>query len=243
MILLFRLFFIFIYSFLVCIFGCIYCIFFSKDPRRIVLFGYLFSILSFVLNIKIIYRKPNFEKHYKNAVYIANHQNYYDMIIAGNVIQKNTILIGKKSLLWIPFFGLLYKLLGNLLIDRNDLKKFHTLIKKIVFFLKEKKVSFWIFPEGTRSQGRGILPFKRGAFYTAILAKVPIVPIVISDLHHTIKLNRWKNGTIIVEILPSVDTTQFDKNSSHILLKYCHTVMSKKFQELNLEIKKSKKII
>ena len=58
-----------------------------------------------------------------------------------------------------------------------------------------------MFPEGTRSKGRGLIPFKTGAFHTAIAAKVPLVPIVCSSYADKL-INRWDNGEIIVEMMP-----------------------------------------
>jgi 1-acyl-sn-glycerol-3-phosphate acyltransferase len=63
-----------------------------------------------------------------------------------------------------PVFGQLYWLTGNLLIDRNNRAKAHGTIAEVVNAFKKRKISFWMFPEGTRSRGRGLLPFKTGAF-------------------------------------------------------------------------------
>ncbi len=66
--------------------------------------------------LKVECRKPADAESYGNAIYIANHQNNYDMVTASNIVQPPTVTVGKKSLLWIPFFGQLYWLTGNLLI-------------------------------------------------------------------------------------------------------------------------------
>lgn len=237
-----RTLFIIIYSLSVCILGSLYCIFYPKKFSHVQKFSKIFGLLSYILGIKIKIRKPkNYINNIKNAMYIANHQNNYDMIVMGNVVQKNTITIGKKNLLWIPFFGILYLLSGNLIIDRNNHIKSRNIMKKMLFFLKKYKISFWIFPEGTRSYGRGILPFKKGAFYVAKKAKIPIIPIIVSNLHKKIKLNRLNNGIIIIEILNPINTKNF--KSIKKLSFFCHKLMSKKFKILNQEIENHSRII
>ena len=67
----------------------------------------------------------------------------------------------------------------------------------------QDKVSVWVFPEGTRSYGRGLLPFKTGAFHIAHQAKVPLVPICMSNTSK-VRLNKWNNGRVIIEILPPI---------------------------------------
>ena len=158
------------------------------------------------------------------------------MITAANIVQPTTVTVGKKSLLWIPFFGLLYWLTGNLLIDRDNRAKAHSTIAKVVDEFKRKRISFWMFPEGTRSRGRGLLPFKTGAFHAAVAAGVPIIPIVVSTTHNKIKLNRWKNGLVIVEMLPPVDVAAFEKESVRKLATHCRELMQAKLNELDAEV-------
>ncbi|MDE9448418.1 1-acyl-sn-glycerol-3-phosphate acyltransferase, partial [Xenorhabdus bovienii] len=98
------------------------------------------------------------------------------------------------------FFGQLYWLTGNILINRENRTKAHGTISQVVNQIKKHQISVWMFPEGTRSRGRGLLPFKTGAFHAAIAAGVPIVPVCVSSTHGKIKFNRWNNGTVIVEI-------------------------------------------
>ncbi len=117
-----------------------------------------------LFGLKVECRKPADAESYGNAIYIANHQNNYDMVTASNIVQPPTVTVGKKSLLWIPFFGQLYWLTGNLLIDRNNRTKAHGTIAEVVNHFKKRRISIWMFPEGTRSRGRGLLPFKMEHF-------------------------------------------------------------------------------
>lgn len=127
------------YSVLVCVFGCIYCLFSPRNPRHVATFGHMLGRLSLVFGVKVELRKPSGANNFPNAVYIANHQNNYDMITAANIVQPTTVTVGKKSLLWIPFFGQLYWLTGNLLIDRDNRTSAHGTIAELVAQFKKKK--------------------------------------------------------------------------------------------------------
>ncbi|WP_260081027.1 1-acylglycerol-3-phosphate O-acyltransferase [Candidatus Palibaumannia cicadellinicola] len=224
---------------MICVLGLMYCIFSPRDPRHVATFGRWFGRMAPIFGIKIEVRFPQQVTLPQNCIYIANHQNYYDMVTAAYVVQPRTVTVGKKSLLWIPFFGLLYWLTGNLLIDRNHGYRTYSMLTKLKHTIKNRNISIWIFPEGTRNRGRGLLPFKTGAFYTAIAAQVPIVPICVSNTTDKIKLNRWFNGIVIIEILPPIDTQGYSKKQVRGLTRYCREMMKNKLDELNAEVTKS----
>lgn len=78
---------------------------------------------------------PADAQNYGNAIYICNHQNNYDMVTAANIVQPPTVTVGKKPAVD-PFFGQLYWLTGNLLIDRNNRAKAHSTIAAVVNHFK-----------------------------------------------------------------------------------------------------------
>ncbi|MDU6410638.1 MAG: 1-acylglycerol-3-phosphate O-acyltransferase [Yersiniaceae bacterium] len=225
-----------LFSILVCIFGSIFCLFSPRDPRHVARFGHMFGKLSTLFGITVEKRLPPGAAQYGNCIYIANHQNNYDMVTVSNMVQPRTVTVGKKSLLWIPFFGPLYWLTGNLLIDRDNRAKAHSTISQVVEQFKKRDISIWMFPEGTRSRGRGLMPFKTGAFHAAIAAGVPIVPICVSNTHGKINLNRWSNGLVIVEMLPPIETTGYGKERVRELAELCRAQMQAKIAELDAEV-------
>jgi 1-acyl-sn-glycerol-3-phosphate acyltransferase len=169
------------------------------------------------------------------VVYIANHQNSYDLFTMSTAVRPGTVSGGKKILKWIPFFGQMYWLTGNILIDRKNTSKAIDTIAVTANKIKNKKLSIWLFPEGTRSRGRGLLPLKTGAFRTAITAGVPIVPICASNQHGTIKLNRWNNGKIIIEFLEPIHLEQNGSDSLRNTANKTHSLMKAKIEELSTE--------
>ncbi|WES67669.1 1-acylglycerol-3-phosphate O-acyltransferase [Superficieibacter sp. HKU1] len=231
-----RLIVVVIYSILVCVFGCIYCLFSPRNPKHVATFGHMFGRLAPVFGLKVELRRPADAASYGNAIYIANHQNNYDMVTASSIVQPPTVTVGKKSLVWIPFFGLLYWLTGNLLIDRNNRSRAHSTIAAVVDQFKKRRISIWMFPEGTRSRGRGLLPFKTGAFHAAIAAGVPVIPVCVSNTSNKIKLNRLNNGLVIVEMLPPVDTSAWGKDQVRDLAAHCREIMAAKIAELDKEV-------
>lgn len=228
-------------SVVICIFGLIFCLFNPRNPRHTANLGHCFGRMSTIFGISVEVRYSPKIQIPKNCVYIANHQNNYDMVTVSNAVQPRTLMVGKKSLLLIPFFGILYWITGSLLIDRKNKSIAYQTINKIVHNIKKKNVSIWIFPEGTRSRGRGLLPFKNGAFYTAISAGVPIVPICVSNTNKKINLNRWLNGLVLIEIMSPIDTKSYDNKQIRSLAKYCHSIMKDKIEQLNIEVAKREK--
>nr|WP_249319226.1 1-acylglycerol-3-phosphate O-acyltransferase [Pseudoalteromonas sp. BDTF-M6] len=202
---------------------------FHGDNVRVI--GSWYAATSRVFGVKLVIEKDESIISGEPAVYIANHQNNYDIFFLPGALQRNTVSLGKKSLKWIPFFGQLYWLSGNILIDRGNRKKAMATITKTTEKLKQGGLSLWMFPEGTRSYGRGLLPFKTGAFHTAANANIPVIPVVMSDTHKCIKLNRWDNGTIYIKMLaPQL------LDSSMSVRQYAdhfHEVMNETLTQLN----------
>jgi 1-acyl-sn-glycerol-3-phosphate acyltransferase len=63
-----------------------------------------------------------------------------------------------------------------------------------------KRVSVMIFPEGTRSRTREMLPFKDGAFRLAIEAGVPILPLAVAGTRHALPKGSMLFGRATAEV-------------------------------------------
>ncbi|MBV7316199.1 1-acylglycerol-3-phosphate O-acyltransferase [Shewanella sp. NIFS-20-20] len=215
------------------IFGGLYCVLRPRHRDNVHMFAKIFSWAAPVVGIKVITRRSPLIKD-EPCIYAANHQNNYDMFTHTAVVPSGTVSLGKKSIVWMPLFGQIYWLSGNILIDRNNRQKAFDTMAQTAEQIKNKSLSVWIFPEGTRSRGRGILPFKSGAFHTALAAGVPIVPVVAS-CQSKINFNRWNNGVVIIEMLDPVPTKDFDKSDVKALVAQVHQSMATKFAQLSEE--------
>ncbi|KWX57412.1 HAD-IB family hydrolase/lysophospholipid acyltransferase family protein [Mycobacterium sp. NAZ190054] len=114
------------------------------------------------------------------AVFIFNHRNQADPLIAGRLINDNFTTVGKKELENDPIIGTIGKILDAAFIDREDPQKAVEGLRKVED-LARKGLSILIAPEGTRLDTTEVGPFKKGPFRIAMSVGIPIVPIVIRN--------------------------------------------------------------
>jgi len=217
------------------ILSCLYCLIRPFHRDNVHHTAKYMGKVAKILGLDVEVRIPESSKNIGPVVYICNHQNSYDIFTVSGAVQPGTVSVGKKSLKWIPFFGQMYWLTGNILIDRKNKNKAMNTIDLTAKKIREKKLSVWLFPEGTRSYGRGLLPFKTGAFRTAAKAEVPIVPICASNTHKTIDLNRWNNGKMIIEFLDPIYLSGEDKEKVRAIANKTRSAMLAKIEQLNQE--------
>lgn len=223
---------------LICVLGTIYSFIRFRNPSNVGVmarwFGRLHPLFGLKLDYRFLPQAPS------RCIYIGNHQNNYDMVTISYMVLPRTVSVGKKSLIWVPFFGILYWVTGNILLDRDNRSKAHSTMSELARRINDDNLSIWMFPEGTRSRGRGLLPFKTGAFHAAVAAGVPIVPVVCSTTHNKIDLNRWDNGNVICEMMEPIDVSTYTKDNVRELANYCHDLMARRIAELDAEVAEGK---
>lgn len=196
--------------------------------------GKVYSTMAYILGVKLIYRTPGNIDPDKTYVCIANHQNTYDLATVSHGAIPGVVTVGKKSLKWIPIFGLIYWLSGNIMIDRKNTSRARDTLSLTADKMRERNLSIWMFPEGTRSRGKGLLPFKTGAFRLALAEKKDIVPVVCSETNKgKIKLNRWNNGCVIIEMLAPVPYSS--ELNARQLANNMHQFMQENFERISKE--------
>lgn len=194
----------------------------------------LYSSIARLIGVKLVLRVPDSVRTGGPHVFICNHQNSYDLITVCRAAQRGMVTVGKKSLKWIPVFGWVYWLSGNIMIDRKNKGKAHDTLKATVDKINERRLSVWFFPEGTRSYGRGLQPFKTGAFRIAQATQEPVVTVSVSELHNKIKLNRWNNGSLIIDIAEPIAVDA--DSSAKELAQFFHGKMQTTIAKLNQEV-------
>jgi 1-acyl-sn-glycerol-3-phosphate acyltransferase len=90
-------------------------------------------------------------------------------------------------------------------------------------------ISFAVFAEGKRAGPNELLPFKKGGFYMAVEAGVPIVPVAIknTDVLMGKGTGAAQPGTIEMVILPPVETTGLSTDDDIVgLISRVHTAIA-----------------
>jgi len=189
-----------------------------------------------ILGLRVMADVDTLRDKPQSCVIIANHQSNYDLFVFGNVVPHRTVCIGKKSLKWVPLFGQLFWLAGNVLIDRSNAIKARRAIQTTTHTLQHEQTSIWVFPEGTRNLGGDLLPFKKGAFQMAIDAGVPIVPVCVSRYIKHMRLNRWHSGDILIRSLPAIPTQGLTLDDMPRLIAQCREQMQASIAAMDSQV-------
>ncbi|MEC7545949.1 MAG: 1-acylglycerol-3-phosphate O-acyltransferase [Pseudomonadota bacterium] len=231
-----RIAFLILYFPVVCMIGLVISIVrpFNRNNSRII--AMIFAWSRYVLNLRInVIDRPDPSIQ---GIYVANHQSTLDMYMYGKSCPGNMAILGKHSLLYIPLFGVLFWLAGNIFIHRGNKKKARDAMKEAAAVVNSKGCSVYIFPEGTRSNGRGLLPFKSGAFILAIEAGLPIVPICASSTHKNIDLNRWQSGECRLKQLPPISTQGLERKDAKQLAQRVHEMMAAEIESMDRQLER-----
>ena len=162
------------------------------------------------------------------AIYITNHTSALDIFISMAICPYGGCGVGKKEVVRIPFFGWAYWLSGHLLIDRGNREKAVASMNKLSKFVNDKKLSIWIWPEGTRSMDGKLIPFKKGFVHLALATGLPIVPVIFHDAHQRwpAKTMQFYSGEVRVEVLNPIDTKDWNKDNIEAHVNQVKSVMS-----------------
>lgn len=141
------------------------------------------------------------------AVFIFNHRNQADPMIAGRLVNVDFTGVGKKELERNPLMGPLGKVMDAAFIDRDDTQSAVEGLRKVEE-LARKGLSILIAPEGTRLDTTEVGPFKKGPFRIAMAAGIPIVPIVIrnAEVIAARDSSTFNAGKVDVAVYPPIPT-------------------------------------
>ncbi|XP_070557634.1 1-acyl-sn-glycerol-3-phosphate acyltransferase alpha-like isoform X2 [Ptychodera flava] len=165
----------------------------------------------YIFQFKMDVKNRHYLERTEPTVILSNHQSALDQIgVMEAWPSGRCTMLAKRSLMYAGTFGIASLLCGVVFVDRFNPAKAKEFTKKVTDIIKKKQTKVWIYPEGTRSSGTGrdMLPFKKGAFFIAVEAQVPITPVVFSNYKDTYnpKQYRFDPCNVIITVLPPVPT-------------------------------------
>ena len=149
--------------------------------------------------------KENLPDH-NRMIYISNHQAFSDIPFLMAMLPTTIGFIAKKELGRVPFIGQWGRALHCIFIDRGNMR---AAMRDIEKGIREALDGYpkVIFPEGTRSRGPKMGPFKTGSIVMAAKHGITIVPLTINQTWKTFEeKNRIVPTPIFLTVHPAVET-------------------------------------
>lgn len=170
------------------------------------------------------------------SVVIGNHQHNFDLFMCTKSLIPGMLALGKKELAYLPLFGQAFWLAGNILINRGNRKSALKSMTQLENKLKSEKVSVVIFPEGHRNPSKELLPFKKGAFYTAIHCQVPIICFSVSSYAQHLDLGSKTSCKMHIKVHPAIETKGLSEKDIPMLIEKTRQIIAQGRDELDQKI-------
>ena len=147
----------------------------KKQQERLIQFWCkrLLSIFEIEVELKGVAENLLNQKKY---LMVSNHISWIDIIVIQSI--RPSIFVAKSDVASWPLFGWVAKMTGTIFIKRDKVSDIKKALKKMKRRLIKRSVC--IFPEGTSTTGRYVLPFKSNLFQSSIDSNKSILPISIS---------------------------------------------------------------
>ena len=156
------------------------------------------------------------------AVYAVNHLSAADIPVLYGHLPVQFRILAKKEKFRYPFMVLYLKRSGKIPNVKVDDQATHRRMNRAGDALR-KGVPLVIFPEGGRSATGRLQDFMNGAFYVAIRAQAPVVPVAIVGTYDLLPINSFHvmPGDVILAIGEPIPTAgmrlrDMDKLSSQV---------------------------
>jgi 1-acyl-sn-glycerol-3-phosphate acyltransferase len=150
------------------------------------------------------------------CIFLSNHVSNIDPPVLLPMIPGMTSVFLKRSLMRIPLLGTAMRMGKFVPVARGGSREEAERSVAAATEALRSGLHVTIFPEGTRSPGGHLLPFKMGAFFLAEQTLAPMVPIVIRGTASMMRKGSLKlfPGNAVVEFLPAVRPENFDSKDA-----------------------------
>ncbi len=145
----------------------------SPAQTQLVLREWTRQMLS-ILNVELVVHGSPAESG--PLLQLANHISWLDILVM-NAAQPTRFVSKADAKHW-PLLGTLVTAAGTLYIERENRRDAMRVVHRMTDRLREGDI-LSVFPEGTTSDGRSLLPFHANLLQAAISANVPVLPVAL----------------------------------------------------------------
>jgi 1-acyl-sn-glycerol-3-phosphate acyltransferase len=144
---------------------------------------------------------------------IANHQSDIDISSLECSTKRDLVWVAKKELFSVPFFGLAIRISDDIPVDRDSKAALVSLLRESKKRIDQGRCVV-MFPEGTRSNGKKMRPFKPGAKMVADKYELRVQPVVLINTarYFDLKSKSGRTGPITVVYLDSFIASKENEN-------------------------------
>jgi len=204
----------------------------ARDISSLRLIQWFFKGVIFISGVKTtVIGYENIPKD-EPVLFIGNHRGTFDTLISYSRMPNLTGFVAKKETMKLPVISTWMKLLYCLFLDRDNVKEgLKTILKGIEQI--NNGISIVIFPEGTRNDGDGILPFHAGSFKLAEKTNCKIIPMVQTKTEYIFEnqFPRIKATHTTLEFGKPIDISTFSKEEKRGIAEYTRKIMLEMYEK------------
>ena len=124
-------------------------------------------------------------------IYASNHTSFFDVLPLMMALGVPYRFVAKSEVRNMPFIGTFLNKMKHISFVRSDSNSRREAVEEMEFILRGGE-SVFVFPEGTFVPEDGVRPFQLGAFHSAVVTGVPIVPVSLAGTRQFLR-----DGTIL----------------------------------------------
>ncbi len=166
----------------------------------------------------------------QRAVYAANHLSALDIPVLYATLPVQFRIMAKKELFRYPFLGWHLKRSGQIPIDPGDARASVRSLNRASESLRHG-TPLMVFPEGGRSPSGHLQEFMGGAFYVAIRAQAPVVPLTLVGTGELVPMNSFhaRPGQVELIVGEPIPTLGMKVRDMDKLAKQTHDVIEQDY--------------
>jgi len=194
-------------------------------------------LLAWLIPLSVTVEGDENAQNDRSYIVVCNHQSSIDILVVYGWLMLDLKWVIKQELRKIPGIGIGCEKVGHIFVDRKNPDHARQAIAEALERL-DHGIGILFFTEGTRSLDGKLLPFKKGAFRTAIEQQLPVLPVTLIGTRDILPSKSLKPfpGRARLVIHPAIETNGMSHEQMDDLMnRVKKTISSAQPQELQLD--------